>query len=183
MYVFFRQTHGRTRRLPRQSPGRGFQTSIAPVVVKSQYCSCHKSNTVVVKSQSLLQLSNVDSAPSSARTTTQLENNYFTEMCSGSEAGSYFRLIDFVYHSTLGLRAIKKKKNNNNNDPPPPAVWCGGTGQHVTSPSTTNRLRALHNLGNRLRALGGAGRTATQSITPCAATSPQSRIKSPFSDL
>jgi len=31
-------------------------------------------------------------------------------MCSGSEAGSYVRLIDFVYHSTLGLRVIKKKK-------------------------------------------------------------------------
>ena len=27
---------------------------------------------------------------------------YFAEMCSGSEAGSYLRLIDFVYHSTLG---------------------------------------------------------------------------------
>ena len=37
------------------------------------------------------------------------ENNYFTEMCSGSEAGSYVRFIDFVYHSTLGLRVIKKK--------------------------------------------------------------------------
>ena len=33
---------------------------------------------------------------------------YFREMCSGSEAGSYLRLIDFVYHSTLGLRVIKK---------------------------------------------------------------------------
>ena len=31
-------------------------------------------------------------------------------MCSGSEAGSYLRLIDFVYHSTLGLRVIKKKQ-------------------------------------------------------------------------
>ena len=31
-------------------------------------------------------------------------------MCSGSEAGSYSRLIDFVYHSTLGVRVIKKKK-------------------------------------------------------------------------
>jgi len=31
-------------------------------------------------------------------------------MCGGSEAGSYFRLIDFVYHSTLGLRVINKKK-------------------------------------------------------------------------
>ena len=37
-------------------------------------------------------------------------DNYFTEMCSGSEAGSYLRLIDFVYHSTLGLRVIKKKR-------------------------------------------------------------------------
>ena len=26
------------------------------------------------------------------------------------EAGSYLRRIDFVYHSTLGLRVIKKKK-------------------------------------------------------------------------
>jgi len=38
------------------------------------------------------------------------KNNYFTEMCSGSEAGSYLRLIDFVYHSTLSSRVIKKKK-------------------------------------------------------------------------
>jgi len=34
-------------------------------------------------------------------------------MCSGSEAGSYLRLINFVYHSTLGLRVIKKKKKRN----------------------------------------------------------------------
>ena len=40
----------------------------------------------------------------------QFENNYFTEMCSGSEAGSYLRLIGCVYHSTLGLRVIKKKR-------------------------------------------------------------------------
>ena len=31
-------------------------------------------------------------------------------MCSGSEVGSYLRLIDFLYHSTLGLRVTKKKK-------------------------------------------------------------------------
>ena len=31
-------------------------------------------------------------------------------MCSGSEAGSCLRLIDFVHHSTLDLRVIKKKK-------------------------------------------------------------------------
>jgi len=29
-------------------------------------------------------------------------SNTLSEMCSGSEAGSYVRLIDFVYHSTLG---------------------------------------------------------------------------------
>ena len=40
----------------------------------------------------------------------QFKNNYFTEMCRGSEAGSYLRLIDFVYHSTLGLRVIKKRR-------------------------------------------------------------------------
>ena len=31
-------------------------------------------------------------------------------MCISSEAGSYLRLIDFVYHSTLGLRVIKKEE-------------------------------------------------------------------------
>ena len=35
-------------------------------------------------------------------------------MCSGSEAGSELRLIDFVYHSTLGLRVIMKRKKNPN---------------------------------------------------------------------
>jgi len=36
--------------------------------------------------------------------------DYCREMCRGSETGSYVRLIDFVYHSTRGLRVIKKKK-------------------------------------------------------------------------
>ena len=45
-----------------------------------------------------------------ARRRSRFENNYFTKMCSGSEAGSYLRLIYFVYHSTLGLRVTKKKK-------------------------------------------------------------------------
>jgi len=40
----------------------------------------------------------------------QFENNYLAEMCSGSETGSYLRLIDFVYRTTLGLRAITKKE-------------------------------------------------------------------------
>ena len=33
-------------------------------------------------------------------------------MCSGSEAGSYLRRIDFVYHSTLGLSVIKRKRRS-----------------------------------------------------------------------
>ena len=49
-------------------------------------------------------------ATAAFRTTRQLANNYFTEMDSDSEKGSYVRLMDFVYHSTLGLRVIKKKK-------------------------------------------------------------------------
>ena len=36
------------------------------------------------------------------------KNNYFKEMCSGFEVGSYLRLIHVVYHSTLGLRVIKQ---------------------------------------------------------------------------
>ena len=44
------------------------------------------------------------------RYSSQFENNYFTEMCSGSKAGSYLRRIDFIYHSTLGLRVIKKNR-------------------------------------------------------------------------
>ena len=36
--------------------------------------------------------------------------NPICELCSGSEAGSYVRLIDFVYHSTLGLKVMEKKR-------------------------------------------------------------------------
>ena len=31
-------------------------------------------------------------------------------MCSGSEAGSYLRIIDFAHHSTLNSRVIKKRR-------------------------------------------------------------------------
>ena len=43
-------------------------------------------------------------------TVLSFETNYFTRMCSDSEAGSYFRFIDFVYHSTRGLRVEKEKE-------------------------------------------------------------------------
>jgi len=51
-----------------------------------------------------------DVAEGAAAAAALVENNYFTEMCSGSEAGSYLRLIDFVSHSTLGLGVIKKRR-------------------------------------------------------------------------
>ena len=52
--------------------------------------------------------------------------NFFTEMCSGSEAGSYARPMDFVYHSTLGSRVIKKKKEDSPTGCPPlcKGSWC-----------------------------------------------------------
>jgi len=50
------------------------------------------------------------------------EPHYFTEMCSGSEAGTYLRLIDVVYHSTPGLRVIKKKKRSMRTPNPQPSI-------------------------------------------------------------
>jgi hypothetical protein len=41
-----------------------------------------------------------------------------TEMCRGSEAGWYLRLIDFVYHSTLSSRVIKMEKRKTRNMKP-----------------------------------------------------------------
>jgi len=38
------------------------------------------------------------------------KNNYATEVCSGSEAGSYLRLIDCCI--TLGSRVIENKKKS-----------------------------------------------------------------------
>ena len=40
-------------------------------------------------------------------------NNYFTDIRSGSEAVSYLRLINFVYHSILRLRVMTKRIKDN----------------------------------------------------------------------
>jgi len=48
---------------------------------------------------------------------------------TGSEAGSYLRLIYFVYHSTLGFRVIKKKTHLLHLDD------GGGRGIHEAKPS------------------------------------------------
>ena len=39
-------------------------------------------------------------------------------MCSGFEASLFLRLIDFVYHSSLGVRVIKKKKEASKSELP-----------------------------------------------------------------
>jgi len=63
----------------------------------------------------------------------------------GSEAGSYLRLIDFVYHSTLGLSVIKKKKKivtlhpytyalNPKPQPPGMGIRRGHGGREVAPP-------------------------------------------------
>ena len=44
-------------------------------------------------------------------------------MCGGSKAGSYLRLIDFFYHSTLGLRVIKKKSLTETLEPSHSVFW------------------------------------------------------------
>ena len=44
------------------------------------------------------------------RETAQMDCERARKCWARSEAGSYLWLIDFVYHSTLGLRVIKKKK-------------------------------------------------------------------------
>ena len=62
-------------------------------------------------------VSRIASDPHDLGTPYQFENNYFTETCSGSEAGSYLRPIDFVYHSTLGLRVIKKRREGTSYKP------------------------------------------------------------------
>ena len=89
----------------------------------------------------------------------QFENTYFTEMCSGSEAGSYLRLIDFVYHSTLGLRVAKKKRRISQSitphAPPTPKPAARRTPHEIA-------LQEEQGRGGALRRLLG---TVPQSIT------------------
>ena len=66
--------------------------------------------TLKIKIQAQNLASNVLMCSILLESDSQFENKYCTEMRSGSEAGSYLRRIDFVYHSTLGLRVIKKEK-------------------------------------------------------------------------
>ena len=69
-------------------------------------------------------------------------------MCSGSEEGSYLRLIDFVYHSTLGLGVIKKKQNT---------IFLNTYSMFGASPLPG--LRNVKGLGCRVQGLGCASST------------------------
>ena len=85
--------HRGASRIRRRSVGRGAPTSSTRVMcqVIGRH-SCPSQETGTGRRQYTARL------------------NAQTKMCSGSEAGSYLRLIDFVYHSTLGLTVIKKRK-------------------------------------------------------------------------
>jgi len=72
--------------------------------------SCSFIESVRFRAVSLIALHNDLASRIASRCSALVWGAAFAEMCSGSEAGSYLRLIDFVYHSTLGLRVIKKKK-------------------------------------------------------------------------
>ena len=50
-----------------------------------------------------------------------LEDNCFSKLCSGSEAGSCLRLKDVVYHSTLGLGVRKGRGGGVDGSEKPPA--------------------------------------------------------------
>jgi len=70
-------------------------------------------------------------------------------MCSGSEAGWYLRLIDFVYHSTLGLRVIEKN------------LVVGSVPQDVRE-EASGRLITLSSLNSRLKGLFGPVSSVTK---------------------
>jgi len=57
-------------------------------------------------------------------------------MCSGSEASSYLRLIDFVYHSTLGVRVIKegRKQRQRTSEASKTKCWVIGVNLKKTLP-------------------------------------------------
>ena len=52
----------------------------------------------VVNTESRMTLGSSGRAASQWERDRLFENNYFTEMCSGSEAGSSLMLVDFVNH-------------------------------------------------------------------------------------
>ena len=50
-----------------------------------------------------------------------IQNNYFTEMCSGSEEGSYLRLVDFASLNSR-LESVKEEERLFTEGAAPPAA-------------------------------------------------------------
>ena len=71
-------------------------------------------------------------------------------MCSGSEAGSYVRLINFVYHSTLGLRVIEKKELGGVHHARSQAAISGTSLVLIRYKSGVNRVPGFSVQGTRL---------------------------------
>ena len=60
--------------------------------------------------------------------TLRLKNNYFAEMCSGSEEGSYLRLVDFFVSLNARLKSNKEEKKAN----APQGSWSAVYGVQYT---------------------------------------------------
>ena len=84
------------------------------------------------------------------------------EICSGSEAGSYLRLIDFVYHSTLGLRVINKNKKKGPEECR--CICCPVSPNNVDS--TNGRLLALSHARCITLCTPRSGDTTPCKVTP-----------------
>ena len=81
-------------------------------------------------------------------------------MRSDSEAGSYIRLMDFVYHSALGLRVIKTKKkavrSPASGAPPGLEGWASRIGHFwKTIIDSGGKLTFGQGVHERRRCLGG----------------------------
>ena len=72
-----------------------------------------------------------------------LERPYTRNFDPASGAGSYSRLIDFAYHSTLGLRVTKKKELESVGRVPP-QVARRAAAQEYQSVVESGSLRAVH---------------------------------------
>jgi len=106
-------------------------------------------------------------------------------MCSGSDAGSYLRRIDFVYQSTLALRVIKKNTKTppcTALSPPAPPERRGnsfkGFRDFYLKAKALTVLYVPYSLGSGLGLSGGRG--GASQLPPCTAPSPPAPPASGF---
>jgi len=90
------------------------------ITMMKNTCSCHDTYLIPEKHIRICstmktkgQLPGSQEARLQGKNSSQLKNDYVTEMCSGSRGGLVFKAYKLLYHSTLGLRIIKKKKSRN----------------------------------------------------------------------